>query len=46
MKEEALNRTLWRTSLGRGYGYVVGRTTDGMFVHVLNFRTVFRYRLN
>jgi hypothetical protein len=36
MKEEALNRTLWRTSLGRGYGYVLGRTTE-MFVHVLFF---------
>ena len=31
-KEEALNTTLWRTSFRRGYGYVVRRTTEGMFV--------------
>ena len=37
MKEEVLNRTRWRTSLRRGYGYAVGRTTERMFVHVLFF---------
>jgi hypothetical protein len=26
LKEEALNRTLWRTGFGRGYGPVVRRT--------------------
>jgi hypothetical protein len=26
-KQEALDRTLWRTSFGRGYGPVVGHTT-------------------
>jgi len=37
MKEEALNCPLWRTSLGRGYGYVVERTAERLFVHVLFF---------
>jgi hypothetical protein len=27
LKEEALDRTLWRTRFGRGYGPVVGQTT-------------------
>jgi len=27
LKEEALDRTLWRTRLGRGYGAVVRQTT-------------------
>jgi hypothetical protein len=26
LKEEALHRILWRTRLGRGYGFVVRRT--------------------
>jgi hypothetical protein len=28
LKEEALDRTLWRTSFGRGYGPVVRQTTE------------------
>jgi hypothetical protein len=30
LKEEALDRTLWRTRFGRGYGPVVRRTTEWM----------------
>jgi hypothetical protein len=30
MKEEALDRTLWRTRFGRGYGPVVRQTTEWM----------------
>jgi hypothetical protein len=28
LKDEALDRTLWRTRFGRGYGPVVRQTTD------------------
>jgi hypothetical protein len=28
LKEEALDRTLWRTRFGRDYGPVVGQTTE------------------
>jgi hypothetical protein len=28
LKEEALDRTLWRTRFGRGYGPVVRQTTE------------------
>jgi hypothetical protein len=28
LKEEALDRTLWRTHFGRGYGPVVRQTTE------------------
>jgi hypothetical protein len=28
LKEEALNRNLWRTRFGRGYGPVVRQTTE------------------
>jgi hypothetical protein len=28
LKEEALDRTLWRSGLGRGYGPVVRQTTE------------------
>jgi hypothetical protein len=28
LKEEALDRTLWRTRFGRGYGLVVRQTTE------------------
>jgi hypothetical protein len=28
MKEEALDRTVWRTRFGRGYGPVVRQTTE------------------
>jgi hypothetical protein len=28
LKEEALDRTLWRTRFRRGYGPVVGQTTE------------------
>jgi hypothetical protein len=29
-KEEALDRTQWRTRFGRGYGPVVRETTEGI----------------
>ena len=29
-KEEALDRTLWRTGFGRGYGFVVRQATERM----------------
>jgi hypothetical protein len=32
LKEEALDRTLWRTRFGRGYGPVVRQTTEWMNV--------------
>jgi hypothetical protein len=28
LKEEALDRTLWRTRFGRGYGPVIKQTTE------------------
>jgi len=28
LKEEALDDTVWRTGFGRGYGLVIGHTTD------------------
>jgi hypothetical protein len=30
LKEEALDRNLWRTRFGRGYGPVVRQTTGGI----------------
>ena len=38
VREEALDRTLWRTRFGRDYGPVVGQTTDAecVFLHILN----------
>jgi hypothetical protein len=30
LKEQALDRTMWRTRLGRGYGPVVRQTTERM----------------
>ena len=30
LKEEALDRTMWRTRFGRGYGTVVRQTTEWM----------------
>jgi len=30
LTEEALDRTLWRTSSGRGYGPVARQTTQGI----------------
>jgi hypothetical protein len=30
LKEEALDRTVWRTRFGRGYGSVVRQTTELM----------------
>jgi hypothetical protein len=32
LKEEALDRTLWRTRFGRGYGHVVRQTAEWMYV--------------
>jgi hypothetical protein len=31
LKEEALDRTLWRTRFGKGHGPVVRQTTERMF---------------
>jgi hypothetical protein len=30
LKEEAVNRTMWRAGFGRGFGPVVRQTTKGM----------------
>jgi hypothetical protein len=30
LKEEALNRTMWRASFGRGFGAVVRQTAEGI----------------
>jgi hypothetical protein len=38
LKEEALDRTLWRTRFGRGYGPVV-RQTNGLNEYALVFLT-------
>jgi len=43
LKEETLDRTMWRTGFGRGFGHVVRQTTKGMntFINVLHmFRAV------
>jgi hypothetical protein len=38
VREEVLDRNLWRTRFGRDYGPVVGQTTDDeyVFLHILN----------
>jgi hypothetical protein len=38
LKEEALDRTLWRTRFGRGYGPVVRQTTEWMTCAVSGYR--------
>jgi hypothetical protein len=35
LKEKALDCTLWRTRFGRGYGPVVGQTTEWMNGHTV-----------
>jgi hypothetical protein len=39
LKQEALDRTLWRTRFGRGYGPVVRQTTEWM-QHKVNKATL------
>jgi hypothetical protein len=39
-KEEALDRTLWRTRFGRSYGPVVGQTTGGVKNFILILRSI------
>jgi hypothetical protein len=34
LREEALDRTLWRTRFGRGYGPVVRQTTEWIIYYV------------
>ena len=36
LKENALDCTLCRTCIGRGYGPVVQQTTEGMTMHALH----------
>jgi hypothetical protein len=36
LKEEALDRTLWRTRFGRGYGLVIRQTTEWMVSYCAN----------
>jgi hypothetical protein len=38
LKEEALDRTLWRTRFGRGYGPVVRQTTEWMNEWILSLK--------
>jgi transposase InsO family protein len=38
LKEEALDRTLWRTRFGRGYGPVVRQNTEWMNELPLDFK--------
>jgi hypothetical protein len=47
LKEEALDRTLWRTRFGRGYGPVVRQTTERMneLCIFLNFNIVIILRM-
>jgi hypothetical protein len=40
LKEEALDRTLWRTRFGRGYGHVVRQTTEWMNEWMMNNKDV------
>ena len=35
LKQEALDRTMWRARFGRGFGPVVGQTTKSMEYQVL-----------
>jgi hypothetical protein len=48
LKEEALDRTQWRTRFGRGYGPVVRKTTAWMTTHCSNARipTLLKNSLN
>jgi hypothetical protein len=41
LKEEALDRTLWRTRFGRGYGPIVRQTTE--WKHTILKCPVFNY---
>ena len=36
LKEEALDRTMWRARFGRGFGPVVRHTTKSMNIHSMN----------
>jgi hypothetical protein len=36
LEEEALNRTMWRTRTGRGYGPVVRQTTELIILYTFN----------
>jgi hypothetical protein len=35
LKEEALDRTMWRARYGKGFGPVVRQTTKGGFTHAV-----------
>ena len=37
LKEEALDRTMWRARFGRGFGPVVRQTTEGMNLREVQF---------
>jgi len=40
LKEEALDRTVWRARFGRGFGPVVRQTTKWMMIEWMNYDTV------
>jgi hypothetical protein len=40
LKEEALDRTLWRTCFGKGYGPVVRQTTEWMKVYLEEIKSL------
>jgi hypothetical protein len=42
LKEEALDRTLWRIRFGRGYGPVVRQTTESMNTVISGIRYEFK----
>jgi hypothetical protein len=46
LKEEALDRTLWRTRFGRGYGPVVRQATGSMNVTVGSSFVILRVTQN
>jgi hypothetical protein len=41
LKEEALDRIMWRARFGRGFGLVVSRTDKWMNIQNLHFKKVF-----
>jgi hypothetical protein len=45
LKEEALDRTLWRTCFGRGCGPVVRHWNDGEIGNTMRSRCVYKQRI-
>jgi hypothetical protein len=46
LKEEALDRTIWRARFGRGFGPVVKQTTQWMSECRLTFKIISSYDLD